>query len=143
VLLAALLIGLALTAQGIFGIAAPDSFVSAITFVQEPPVIYVAAIIRVAFGVVLFRVAPLSRTPTILRIFGSLIALGGLLTPFVGVRIAQVILDSWSAGGSGVVRVWAGASLALGVFIVYAVAPWRAGRLTTRWSGLGWIKCLK
>jgi hypothetical protein len=132
---AALLIGLVIAAQGIFGIAAPDPFVDALTYVQAPPVIYVAAVIRVAFGVVLFRAAPVSRTPTILRILGSFIVLGGLLTPFFGVRIGHAILDAWSAGGPGVVRLWAGVSLALGVFIVYAVAPWRLGRLTTRRGG--------
>jgi hypothetical protein len=127
VVIAALLIGLAIAAQGIFGIAAPETFASAITFVQTPPVIYVAAVIRVAFGVALFRAAPLSRTPTILRALGSLIVFGGLLTPFFGVRIGHAILDSWSEGGPSVVRVWAGASLALGVLIVCTVAPRRIG----------------
>jgi hypothetical protein len=135
VLVAALIIGLAIAAQGVFGLAAPEAFLNALTFVQTPPVIYVAAVIRLAFGVVLFRVAPASRTPTILRVLGSLIVLGGLLTPFFGVRIGHAILSSWAVGGPGVVRVWAGVSLALGVFIVYSVEPWRIGRLTTRWSG--------
>ena len=51
--------------------------------------------------------------------------IGGLLTPFAGARMADVILDRWSAGGPALVRVWAGVALALGVFIVYAVAPRR------------------
>lgn len=122
---AALLIGLVIAAQGIFGIAAPEAFLSALSFVQKPPVIYAAAVIRVVFGVVLFRAASSSRTPTILRIVGSLIVLGGLLTPFLGVPIGRAILDSWSAGGAGVVRLWAGVSFALGAFIIYSVAPRR------------------
>jgi hypothetical protein len=124
--LAALLVGLVIAAQGIFGLAAPEAFLNALSFVQKPPVIYAAAIIRVAFGVVLFQAAPTSRTPMMLRILGSLIVLGGLLTPFFGVGIGQAILDSWMAGGPGVVRIWAGVSFALGVFILYSVASWRA-----------------
>lgn len=123
--LAALLIGALIAAQGVFGLAAPEAFLSAITFVQTPPVIYGAAVIRVTFGLVLLRVAPLSRTPMSLRILGSLIVLGGLLTPFFGVRIGHAILESWSSGGDGVIRVWAGFSLILGAFILYTVAPRR------------------
>jgi len=121
--IAALVIGLALAAQGIFGIVDPDAFVRLLRVVQTPPVIYGAALVRVLFGVVLFRVAPASRAPIVLRVLGALIVAGGLITPFLGVRIGHAILDSWTAGGPGVVRFWAGFSLALGLFIVYATAP--------------------
>ncbi|MBA3834096.1 MAG: hypothetical protein H0X34_19840 [Chthoniobacterales bacterium] len=90
-------------------------------FIQMPPVIYLAAIIRVVFGVVLIRAAPASRAPKFLRVFGFIIIIGGLLTPFVGVRFAHVIFDWWS-GGPGLVRVFAGVSLALGVLLLYAMA---------------------
>ncbi len=119
----ALLIGLLLAVQGILGIAAPDVFVRTLRFIQTPPVIYLAAVIRVAFGVVLIRAARGSRLPIFLRVFGSIIIIGGSLTPFVGVRFARLILDWWSAGGPGLVRVFAAVSLALGIFTAYAVAP--------------------
>lgn len=121
--LVALLIGLLIAVQGILGIAAPDAFLSIVRFFQTPPVIYLAAALRVVFGVVLVRAAPASRAPKVLRVLGFIIAVGGLVTPFVGVRAGHVILDWWSAGGPALVRVWAGVSLALGAFIVYAVAP--------------------
>ena len=56
------------------------------------------------------------------KAFGFIIIIGGLLTPFVGFWAAQHILGWWSSGGSSVVRVFAGVSLALGILIVYAVA---------------------
>lgn len=120
--LAAVLIGVALVAQGIFGIAAPDEFVRVLRAVQTPPLIYVAAVVRIAFGVVLFKAAPTSRTPALLRALGSLITLGGLLTPFFGVRVGHAILDAWTASGPDVVRMWATVSLALGVFVAYSTA---------------------
>jgi hypothetical protein len=118
----ALLIGVLLVVQGILGLAAPDVFVGTIRFIQTPPVMYLAAVERVVIGVVLVCAAPGSRAPTFLRVFGFLIIIRGLLTPFIGVWAAQHILGWWSAGGSAVVRVFAGVSLVLGLLIVYAVA---------------------
>lgn len=123
--LLALLIGLLLTVQGILGIVAPDLFVGSIRLIQTPPVMYVAAVLRVVFGIVLIRAAAGSRAPGFLRVFGFIIVIGGLLTPFVGVWASQHILGWWSASGSALVRVFAGVSLALGLVIVYAVAPYR------------------
>ncbi len=123
--IAALVIGLGIMAQGVIGLAFPDAFVGAVTFMQTPPTIYAAAVIRVAFGVVLFRAATESRAPIFLRALGALITIGGLLTPFFGIRLGEVILDSWSAGGPAVVRAWAAGSLIIGGLIVSAVAPRR------------------
>ena len=73
-LIAALSIGLLIVAQGVMGLAAPDRFFALVRSFQEPPVIYAAAVIRFAFGVVLFRAAPYSRAPGVLRGLGLLIA---------------------------------------------------------------------
>jgi len=123
VILAALFIGLALVAQGIFGIAAPDAFVRVLRTIQTPPVIYAAAVIRTAIGFVLFRAASSSRLPRFLHVLGLLILVGGLLTPFFGVRIGNAIFDWWSHGGPLLVRLFAAISLALGIFITYAATP--------------------
>jgi hypothetical protein len=121
--LLALLIGLLLIVQGILGIAAPGVFLRTLRLIQTPPMIYLAAVIRVVFGVVLFAAAAGSRAPKFLHVFGFIIVIGGLLTPFVGIRFAHFILDWWSAAGPALVRVFAGISLAVGIFVVYAVAP--------------------
>ena len=122
---AAGLIALLLIVQGILGLIAPAVFVQVVRFFQAPPVIYFAAALRVAIGVVLFRAARGSRIPTFLRVFGFIIAIGGLLTPFVGAQFAHVILAWWSARGPGLVRLFAIVSLALGLFTAYAVLPAR------------------
>ena len=121
--MAALLIGLLVTAQGIAGLAAPESFANLIRAIQVPPLLYGAAAVRVAFGVVLILAAPFSRTPRALRVIGAVIGIGGLLTPFIGVQIAQVILESWA--NPAVVRAWASFSLLLGAFIVYTTSGYR------------------
>ena len=121
--IAALSIGLLIVVQGIVGLAVPEVFVGIVRTLQAPPVIYFAAFIRFVFGVVLFAAAPRSRAPLVLRVLGLLISLGGLLTPFIGVSFARVILDWWADPAS--VRVWAAAALCLGVLIVYATMPAR------------------
>ena len=116
---AATIIGLLIIAQGIVGLVVPEFFLRLIQSIQTPPIIYFAAIVRIAFGAVLVLAAPLSRAPIALRILGALIVLGGAMTPFFGVRLADIILGWWSQG-PGIIRAWATAALVLGVFIVYA-----------------------
>jgi hypothetical protein len=121
--IAALSIGLLIVVQGVVGLAVPELFVKIVRTFQEPPIIYGAAVIRFVFGVVLFLAAPRSRVPVVLRSLGLLIALGGLLTPIVGIPFARVVLGWWS--DPVIVRVWAAAALGLGLLIVYLTMPRR------------------
>jgi hypothetical protein len=125
ILVLALLIGVLLIMQGLLGIVAPDAFVGVVRFFQTPSMIYVAAALRIAIGIVLFCAVTESRLPIFLRVFGILIVIGGVLTPFVGVQFAHTILALWASRGPGLVRLFAVVSLALGLFTVYAVTPTR------------------
>src|SRR5262245_44561158 len=120
--LAALFVGLLIAAEGLVGLAAPDAFVEIVRWFQTAPVIYGAAVVRVAVGVVLFCAAAASRMPALLRGLGVLIAIGGLLTPVAGIQLARVVLGWWSEGAAPLVRVWAGGAVILGALIVYAAA---------------------
>jgi len=96
-------VGVLLIVQGLLGILAPDMFVGIVRLFQSPPMIYVAATLRIAIGIVLLCAVTGSRLPMFLRIFGVLILIGGLLTSIVGVQFAHVVLDLWSSRGSGLV----------------------------------------
>jgi hypothetical protein len=117
--LAAHIIGLVIVALGIVGLAVPDYLPRLAWLTQSAPVLYIAAVVRVAFGIVLLLAAPKARIPNALRILGVLMVLGGALTPFFGARLAEAIL-AWWARDLAVIRAWATAALAVGVFIVYA-----------------------
>jgi hypothetical protein len=121
----AFLVGVLLIIQGLLGIVAPDIFVSVVRFFQTPPNIYVAAVLRIAIGIVLLCAVTGSRLPSFLRVFGVIVVIGGVLTPFVGVQFAQRILALWESRGPGLVRLFAVVSLALGLFTAYAVSPSR------------------
>ena len=117
------LIALLLIVQGIIGLTAPTTFVGIVRWFQTPPMVYLAAVLRVAIGLVLVCAASESRAPKFLRVFGLIIVIGGLLSPFFGMQFATLILDWWSARGPSLVRVFAGVSLALGLLTTYAIAP--------------------
>jgi hypothetical protein len=119
------LIALLIVAQGVLGLLAPEFFFRLVQAFQVPPVLYVAALVRVAFGGVLLLVSSTSRVPFGLRLLGGIMLVGGLLTPFFGASFARVILGSWSEGGAPIIRAWAGASLLIGIFIAYATSPIR------------------
>jgi hypothetical protein len=121
----ALLVGVLLIMQGLVGIVAPDAFVGVLRFFQAPSMVYVAAALRIAIGIVLLCAVTGSRLPIFLRVFGVLIVIGGVLTPFFGVQFAHTILALWASRGPGLVRLFAIVSLALGFLTVYAATPTR------------------
>ena len=127
----ALGVGMLLITQGLLGILAPDAFVGVVRLFQSPSMVYVAAPLRIAIGIVLLCAVKGSRLPIFLHIFGVVIVIGGVLTPFVGVQFAQTILALWSSRGPGLVRLFALVSLVLGLLTSYAVSP---TRLTKHWS---------
>jgi hypothetical protein len=122
---AAMTIGVLIVAQGVVGMLWPQIFLGLVREFQYPPVIYIAAIIRVAFGLVLCFAAKASRARTLLQVLGVFIVAGGLLTPYFGIYFAHLILGWWSDGGGMVVRGWSAFAWVLGGFIVYATWPAR------------------
>lgn len=120
-----LLVALFIAFIGLTGVFAPDCLVTIGPYFVTPVGIYVAAALRIGIGLVLPRVAPVSRAPKTLRIFGVSAVLAGVTTLFLGTERAQAILEWWSAQGPAFIRLWAGLPLALGAFIAYAVAPGR------------------
>lgn len=126
--IAALLVGVLITGEGILGLVLPESFEAMVRFFQAAPMIHAAALIRIACGVALVLAARGSRLPGAIGALGVVIALGGVASLFLGEQMARPILESWAAGGAVVVRAWAAVALALGVFLLAALSPpWRTG----------------
>ena len=119
--LLAMAMGFIIAGIGVFGVAAPSAFLEFGRSLQTPNVLYIIAAVRVIFGAVLLWVAPVSRTPKILRVLGVLIVIAGVLTPFIGVERPRAMLDWWSTQGPLFTRAWMGVALVFGLFIVYAI----------------------
>ena len=90
-----------------------------------PVGIYIVAALRIGIGLLLARVAPVSRAPKTLRILGVIAVLGGVATLFLGAERGQAILEWWSAQGPVLIRLGPGLALVLGGFIAYALTPGR------------------
>jgi uncharacterized membrane protein YhfC len=118
-LLLARAVGVLILVLGAKGAIAPADFVETVTFFQSPPMLYIAAVVRVAVGVVLIVAAPASRAPVLVRALGVLITIGGLLTPFMGTDIARPILDWW-ATGLLIPRIFGIVAIGLGILVLYA-----------------------
>ena len=114
-------IGLIIGALGIVGVVVPSLLVEFGRSLLTPMALYIVAALRIGIGFVFVRVAPASRTPTILRVLGIFIIIAGVLTPFFGVERSRAILEWWSNQGPSFMRVCAGVPIAFALFIVYAV----------------------
>lgn len=123
--LLAVLIGLIIAALGILGMAAPTVLLDTTEFALTQVGLYVAAALRVAFGIVLIAAAPVSRLPRTVRILGILFIVAGVITPFVGVERARAIVDWWTVQGPIFMRAWAAIAVVLGVFIICAFSSRR------------------
>ena len=124
--LLALLIGLFVMAVGLVGVAAPSVLMRVAELTVTSVGLYAIAALRIGIGIVLILVAPTSRAPKLLRVFGIIALVAGLTTPVVGVDRARAILDWESAQGPALIRFGAGFALAFGGFIAFAVAGRRA-----------------
>jgi hypothetical protein len=120
-----LLVALFITLIGLIGIVAPDRLVTMGAYFVTPVGIYAAAVLRIVIGLVLAWVAPVSRTPKTLRIFGVLAVIVGVTTLFLGTEHARAILEWWLAQGPAFIRLWAALPLVVGGFLVYVVATGR------------------
>jgi multisubunit Na+/H+ antiporter MnhG subunit len=120
---AALLFGLVIVALGVLGLAAPDTFLTAMHFFQSGHRVYLGGVLRALFGVVIFLAAQDSRWPRVLKVLGAVVILLGILTPISAHPLPTVVLGVF---GANFVRPWALSSIVLGLFIVVAVVPPRA-----------------
>lgn len=118
----AIVIGLIIGAVGLVGVVAPLLVLEFGRSLLTPTALYFVAAFRIGIGLVLVRVAPVSRVPAALRLVGILIIIAGVLTFFLGVEHSRAILDWWSSQGPSFMRFCLALPLALGLFLVYAVA---------------------
>ncbi len=125
----AFVFGLCIIAFGAVGILAPSGLVWIAQHFVTSGAFYVAAAVRVAFGLVLISVASASRAPKALRVLGYVVFISGIATALmglVGMGRARAIIEWWLHQGSGVVRLTGTLVLALGGFVAYACAPARS-----------------
>jgi len=124
----AFLFGAFILLAGSAGVVAPSILIDVARQFNASGAFYPLAAIRVAFGLILIYVSPLSRVPKALRILGYIIVTLGVTTALAGrfaAGQAEESIDVWSRQTDTVVRLTSLALVALGGFVTYACAPMR------------------
>jgi len=116
-------VALLIAVIGLTGVIAPDWLMTIGRHSVTPVGLCIVAALRISIGLVLARVAPISRAPTTLRILGVIAVIAGVATLLVGAERAQAILEWCSGQGSVLTRLGAGIALITGSFIAYALIP--------------------
>jgi hypothetical protein len=112
-------------------------FIAALVFFQAKPGLlleasdamtqswlYGVAAVRVVFGLVLIAAAGASRFPRTLRVLSTLVILGGILAPLIGVDGIHAILDSFGRDVA-FIRIGGMFALILCLFILFALTSRR------------------
>jgi len=107
--------------MSILGLASPARMVSFVSRWQSKTGLWVAFIVRLAFGISLWLVAPASRAPVVLQVLAVVSVVSALVLPLVGVSRFKSILSWWSSQSPGFMRVWLAVAAVLGVFILWSV----------------------
>ena len=123
--IAVLLVALLTIVVGVMGIVSPDSLTTVRRlYFATPARLYAAGAVRVAMGLVLILVAPVSRAPKTLRALGAIVCVQGLASAlgpqFVGVDRARAVLELEVKQGLAFLRVGAVVALAIGGFVAFA-----------------------
>ncbi len=124
----AFVFSLGVAAIGATGILAPSVLVALGQHFTTPGPFYVLAAIRIAFGLILIRIAPETHLPKAVRIVGGLIVVlgvGAALAGSVALPQSRNAIESWQHAGPAVERLTCLLILALGGFVAYACAPRR------------------
>lgn len=108
-------------AFGVFGLVSPAGMSRFVSRFRSPAGFWTAVVLRLAFGVVLWRVAPASRAPAVLRALGVVSAASALALLLMGIPRFQAILSWWSRQSTVLVRVWSAVAVGLGAFLLWSV----------------------
>ena len=117
-----LLLSLFVAAMGVLAIFAPRRANDLARAFEGRAGLYAATAIRLVLGAGLWLVADASRAPATLRVFGVIILLVGVLTPFLGLDRHRQMINWWLSVGRLIQLVWGALTLAFGIFLIYAIA---------------------
>jgi len=107
--------------MGVLGLVSPAKMVSYVSRWQSKTGLWAASIIRLAFGISLWLVAPASRAPVVLQVLAVVSVVSALVLPLVGVSRFKSILSWWSSRSPVFIRVWLAVAVVFGVFILWSV----------------------
>ncbi len=118
----ALILSLLIVALGTLGLVSPQRVAALARRFLTPGGLYLAAAIRILFGLVFVFAAPIAGAPELVRVIGVISIVAGVMTPLLRVEQHRKVLDWWVARGPLFMRVWSAVALVLGCVLAYAVS---------------------
>jgi hypothetical protein len=113
----ALVIAALMILLGLTGVLWPEGPMELARYSFTSTGIYVAAIVRIVLGALLFVAASATRTPKTVRVIGTLIFVAGVATALMSAERAQLLNDWWMSHGPDALRIAACFPLAVGFFL--------------------------
>lgn len=108
---------------GLVGVVSPAALAAVVSRWQSPAGLHLAAGIRVLLGIAFLVAAAESRSPVFLRVMGWLLIVTGALTPLLGLRRFEALLEWWKRQPALFRRSWAGLAAATGAAIAWLAMP--------------------
>jgi hypothetical protein len=116
----ALVIATLMILLGLTGVLWPEGMMDFAKYTFTSTGIYVAAIVRMAVGLLLFVAAKATRTPKTVLAIALILLVAGVATALITVERAQFLRDWWLGRGPGALRIAACVPLAIGCFVAGA-----------------------
>ena len=113
-------LGLVMIVTGIVGIADPVRLFSYANWWKEPSRIYVAAVLRLGLGAVLWYAAPQTDYSTVVRVLGAVMFVSGVGFFIAGAERVMAMIDWWMDLSPAIHRVWLLFAVALGILLIAA-----------------------
>ena len=115
----ALILSILVAVLGGWGFVSPQKLADLTRRFLTPGGLFLAAVIRILFGLVFVFAAPHSRAPELVRVIGVISRVAGVMTPLLRVDQHRKILGWWVDGG----RSSRGSGRRVGLVLAYTVLP--------------------
>ena len=112
-----LLIAALMVALGLTGVFWPEGLMALAKYSFTATGIYVAALVRVVMGALLFVGARATATPNAVRVIGVILIAAGIATAFITGARADALRDWWLGHGADAIRIAACLPLTVGLFL--------------------------
>lgn len=120
-LILAKLIGIYIIIMGIILLVSPKTIKRFVAFFGQGKRIYLAGILRLAFGVILLLAASRCRLVGIVVTLGILTIIGGILVFVLGIERVRALLKWWDKRSPQVIRLFGLVVIAVGALLIYSV----------------------
>jgi len=114
-------VSLFVACMGVLGLASPSTMVRFASSWQFRTGLWVASVIRFAFGVALWGAAIGSQFPVAFRVLSAMSVISAFILPLIGVSRLKSLLAWWSRQSHVFLRTWSAAAVLMSVFLIWSL----------------------